>query len=82
MRIFIRGWQSIRGFYDIIIKIFLGKKLTSSINKYTDQLFRLLLLIIIIFISSDIFLTIELSGATIRLSYILFSVIFILSILL
>jgi hypothetical protein len=52
--------------------------LISSINRYTNQLFRLLLLIIIIFISSDIFLTIELSGATIRLSYILFSVIFIL----
>jgi hypothetical protein len=52
--------------------------LINFINRYTNQLFRLLLLIIIIFISSDIFLTIELSGATIRLSYILFSVIFVL----
>jgi hypothetical protein len=52
--------------------------LNQGINRYTDQLFKLLLLIIIIFISSDIFLTIELSGATIRMSYILFLVIFIL----
>jgi len=48
------------------------------INKYSNQIFRLLLLLIIVFISSDIFLTIELSGATIRFSYILFFVIFIL----
>ena len=36
------------------------------------------MLLIIVFISSDVFLTIEMSGATIRFSYILFSILFIL----
>jgi len=49
-----------------------------KINKYSNYLFRLLLLIIIIFISSDIFLVVEISEATIRFSYIVFSVLFIL----
>jgi len=52
--------------------------LIGKINKYSIYLYRVLLLIIIIFISSDIFLTIEMSGATVRLSYILFSILFIL----
>jgi hypothetical protein len=49
-----------------------------KVNKYTNYLYKVILLVIIIFISSDIFLTIELSGATIRFSYILFFVLFIL----
>ena len=49
-----------------------------KINKYSNYIFKVSLLLIIIFISSDIFLTIELSGATIRFSYILFLIIFIL----
>lgn len=49
-----------------------------KINKYSNQLYRFLLLLIIVFISSDIFLTIEISGATVRFSYILFFILFIL----
>jgi hypothetical protein len=52
--------------------------LVEKINKYSIYLYRLILLFIIVFISSDIFLTIEISGATIRLSYILFFALFIL----
>ena len=48
------------------------------INKYSNYLFKIILLLIIIFISSDIFLTIEISEATIRFSSILFFVLFIL----
>jgi hypothetical protein len=49
-----------------------------KINKYSNYLYRVLLLLIIVFISSDIFLTIDISGATIRFSYILFFILFIL----
>lgn len=49
-----------------------------KINKYPNYLYRILLLLIIVFISSDIFLTIEISGATVRFSYILFFILFIL----
>lgn len=49
-----------------------------KIDKYPNYLFRVSLLLIIVFISSDIFLTIELSGATVRFSYILFFALFIL----
>jgi O-antigen ligase len=52
--------------------------LIDKINKYSNHLYRFLLLFIIVFISSDIFLTIEISGATVRFSYILFFVLFIL----
>jgi hypothetical protein len=52
--------------------------LFSTIDRYTNQFFRVALLLIIVFISSDIFLTIEMSGATIRFSYIIFFVLFIL----
>jgi len=52
--------------------------LIEKINKYSNHLYRFLLLFIIVFISSDIFLTIEISGATVRFSYILFFVLFIL----
>lgn len=49
-----------------------------KINKYSNYLYKILLLLIIVFISSDIFLTIDISGATIRFSYILFLILFIL----
>ncbi|MBN1299530.1 MAG: O-antigen ligase family protein [Actinobacteria bacterium] len=49
-----------------------------KINKYSNYLFRLFLLLIILFISSDIFLVVEVSDATIRFSYIVFSILFIL----
>lgn len=48
-----------------------------KIDRYSNYLFKSILLLIIVFISSDIFLVIELSGATIRLSYILFFILFI-----
>ncbi|MDD3818293.1 MAG: O-antigen ligase family protein [Actinomycetota bacterium] len=51
--------------------------MVEKIDRYSNYLYRALLLLIIVFISSDIFLTIELSGATIRFSYILFFVLFI-----
>lgn len=50
----------------------------NKINNYSNYLFKLSLLFIILFISSDIFLTIELSGATVRFSYIIFFALFIL----
>jgi hypothetical protein len=49
-----------------------------KINKYSNYIFRISLLLIIIFISSDIFLTIEFSGATVRFSNIIFLFLFIL----
>jgi O-antigen ligase len=52
--------------------------LIEKINKYSNYLYRFLLLLIIVFISSDIFLTIEISSATVRFSYILFFVLFVL----
>lgn len=62
----------------MVIGLGTGVQLIEKINKYSNYLYKVLLLIIIVFISSDIFLTIEMSGATVRLSYILFSVLFIL----
>jgi O-antigen ligase len=52
--------------------------LIERLNKYSNYSFKILLLLIIVFISSDVFLAIELSGATIRFSYILFLLLFIL----
>ncbi len=52
--------------------------MTEKINRYSNYVFKIFLLLIIIFISSDIFLTIDISGATIRFSYILFFFLFIL----
>ena len=49
----------------------------NKFNKYSNYFFRSLLLLIIIFISSDVFLVIEIREATIRLSYILFFLILI-----
>ena len=49
--------------------------LNFDINKYVNSIFKFLLFLIVIFISSDIFLAIDISGATIRLSQILFLII-------
>lgn len=49
-----------------------------KINRYSNYIFKISLLFIIVLISSDIFLTIEISQATIRFSYIMFFILFIL----
>lgn|GEM_PF-2734068 len=51
--------------------------MTDKINKYSNFIFRISLLLVIVFISSDLFLSIEISEATIRFSYMVFFVVFI-----
>jgi len=52
--------------------------LQEKIEKYPNFIFKGLLLLLILFISSDVFLAIDISDATIRFSNILFLIIFIL----